>query len=181
MRRSHHLRLLLTLLVTAPLGAQDSTLVFPTVTGRSLEGRELVFPRDLPGDRNVVLIAFERWHQREVDSWMPALRRLRETDPALAVYELPTLGNAWRPVRGFIDGGMRGGIPDKAVREATVTLYLDKGPFKRALGIRDEDHIQLLVLDRDGRIRLRIIGPATGEGVAVLETALRHGARTPAR
>lgn len=173
--------LLLLSFVSLPLRAQDSTLIFPTVSGRSLEGRELVFPRDLPGDRNVVLIAFERRHQREVDSWMPALRRLRAADSTLAVFELPTLGSGWRPVRGWIDGGMRSGIPDKAVREATVTLYLDKGPFKRALDIRDEAHIQLLVLDRAGRVRLRIIGPATGEGLTVLETALRHGARTPAR
>lgn len=174
--------LLLLSLVSLPLTvrAQDSTLIFPTVSGRSLEGRELVFPRDLPGDRNVVLIAFERRHQREVDSWMPALARLRAADSTIAVFELPTLGTAWRPVRGWIDGGMRSGIPDRAVREATVTLYLDKGPFKRALGIRDEAHIQLLVLDRAGRIRLRIIGPATEDGLRVLESALRHGARTPA-
>ncbi len=180
MRPAHSL-LLLVLLLSSPLRAQDSVRVFPTVSGRSLEGRELVFPRDLPGDRNVVLVAFERRHQREVDSWMPLLRRLRAADSTIAVYELPTLGQGWRPVRGWIDGGMRSGIPDKAVREATVTLYLDKGPFKEALGIRDEAHIQLLVLDRGGRVRLRIIGPATGEGQVLLETALRHESRAPAR
>lgn len=179
----HTLRssLLLGLLATLPLQAQDSAVVFPTVSGRSLEGRELVFPRDLPGDRNVVLVAFQRWQQREVDSWMPTLRRLRASDSALAVFELPTLGQTWRPVRGWIDGGMRSGIPDRAVREATVTLYLDKGPFKRALGIPDEAHIQLLVLDRGGVVRSRIIGAATGEGIARLETALRHGVGAPGR
>ena len=54
---------------------------------------------------------------------------------------------------------MRRGIPDPAVRAATITLYIDKAPFKRALRISDEDRIHVLLVDRDGRVHWRAEGP----------------------
>jgi hypothetical protein len=77
------------------------------------------------------------------------------------VYELPTLARRYKLMRPVIDGGMRGGIPDPAVRAATITLYIDKDPFKRALGIPTEDRIQILLVDREGRILWQRSGPCT--------------------
>ncbi len=61
-------------------------------------------------------------------------------------------------MRGVIDGGMRGGIPDSAVRAATITLYISKGPFKRALAIQNEDSIEVVLVDRAGTIYWRTTG-----------------------
>jgi hypothetical protein len=61
-------------------------------------------------------------------------------------------------MRSFIDGGMRRGIPDAAVRAATITLYIDKDPFKRSLGIASEDDIYVLLVDRAGTIHWRARG-----------------------
>jgi hypothetical protein len=61
-------------------------------------------------------------------------------------------------VRRFIDGGMRAGISDLAARERTITLYIDKKPFREALGISNEDTIYVLVLDSDGRVTLMLDG-----------------------
>jgi hypothetical protein len=83
----------------------------------------------------------------------------------LRVYELPTLGRGYRLMRPFIDGGMRRGIPDAAVRAATITLYIDKGSFRGTLGLPDEDRIYLLLVDREGRVWWRGEG-AFDEGVA---------------
>ena len=58
-------------------------------------------------------------------------------------------------VRRFIDGGMARGIPEKATREATITLYLDKAPFREALSITTEDRIVTLLVSRDGRVLWR--------------------------
>jgi uncharacterized surface protein with fasciclin (FAS1) repeats len=55
-------------------------------------------------------------------------------------------------MRSFIDGGMRGGIPSVAQRNRTITLYLDKGPYKKALNIRSEDTIYAALVNRAGKV-----------------------------
>lgn len=152
--------------------AQGATVTFPDVTGRNLEGRTLRLPRDFEGERTVVLVAFRQRQQREVDSWMPELNARRAADPTLAVYEIPTLASGWTPLRGWIDGGMARGIKSQAVREVTVTLYINKGPFKDALAITSEAAIHVLLLDREGRVLFRTTGPATPDGIAALRRAL---------
>ena len=143
------------------LQLSDTARVFPSVRGENLEGQTLEMPRDFAGDMNVVFIAFKREQQADVDSWGPALDTLRARHPGLRVYELPTLGRKYRFMRRVIDGGMRAGIKDPAVRASTVTLYMDKDPFKRALGILAEDEIQILLVDRDGRIHWQRSGRCT--------------------
>ena len=44
---------------------------FPTVAGKNLERNSFHLPRDLDGKLNVLLIAFQRWHQSLVDTWIP--------------------------------------------------------------------------------------------------------------
>jgi hypothetical protein len=75
-------------------------------------------------------------------------------------------------MRSFIDGGLRAGIPDRAVRAATVTLYIDKSPFRRALGLRDEDRIYVLLVDREGRVHWRTEGAFDAKAGADLESTL---------
>jgi hypothetical protein len=45
----------------------------PQLAARDLSGREVALPAGLPGERNVVLIAFRRDQQQLVDSWVPGL------------------------------------------------------------------------------------------------------------
>jgi hypothetical protein len=154
----------------------DSSPRFPAVTGRSLTGREMHLPADFAGDLNVAVVAFKRHQQDDVDTWTPQLRALAAAHSGLRVYELPTLSSGYRIMRGFIDGGMRRGIPDTTVRAATVTLYIDKRPFKAALRIPGEDSIQVFLVARDGRIRWRAAGRYTDDSFAQLEAALAPGA-----
>ena len=151
----------------------DTALRFPVVQGRSLTGRHVTLPFDFAGDLNVVLVAFKRGQQDDVDTWTPRLRELAADRPELRVYELPTLASSCRIMRSFIDGGMRGGIPDSAVRAATITLYIDKRPYKAALRIPNEDEIHVFLVERGGRIRWRAVGPFTAEAAAELEAALQ--------
>jgi hypothetical protein len=155
-----------------PLGAQDARPIFPTIQGRNLEERELELPAEFAGERNVVLVAFKQRQQREVNSWLPALGAMRKEAGNVEVYEIPTLHRGWTPLRGWIDGGMRSGIPDRATREATITVYINKAPFKAALGITSESRIHVLLLDRDGRVVHRELGSATPAGVQRLRQAL---------
>jgi len=134
-------------------------VLFPTVTGSNLERRRLVLPSDLEGDLNLVVLAFWQRHQALVDTWMPLAKDLEERHPEFAVYELPVIQSRSRLSQWFIDSGMRAGIPDRQVRERTITLYLDKPPFLNALGITDDGTIQSMVIDRTGQILWSASGP----------------------
>lgn len=153
---------------------RDSAWRFPSVSGRSLDGRELHLPDDFAGEINVVFVAFARKQQQDVDSWTPYFKPMAAVMPGLRIYELPTLPRGLRMMRPMIDGGMRGGIPDPKVRETTITLYLDKEPFREALGIRDESAIHVFLVDGKGRILTRVTGPYAPESFRVLEERIRE-------
>ena len=58
----------------------------------------------------------------------------------------------------MIDGGMRAGIPDRSVRERTITLYTNKPLFEELLNINSEDTIYLFLIRRNGEILWRSEG-----------------------
>ncbi len=148
---------------------------FPTVTGSNLERQHLTLPRDLEGDLNLLFLAFWRRHQELVDSWLPMANRLQDRYPDLAAYELPVIQSRSRLSQWFIDGGMRAGIPDRRVRERTVTLYLDKAPFLEALEIADDDTIQVMLVDGEGQVVWRTSDAWSPQGEAGLVSILdRH-------
>ncbi|MBD3367154.1 MAG: hypothetical protein GF405_03125 [Candidatus Eisenbacteria bacterium] len=150
----------------------DTTRVFPDVGGRNLEGREFQLPGDLEGELNLLMIAFQRQHQSLVDSWMPAAAAWAASHPRLHYYELPTISSGYRLFRGFIDGGMRGGIADVEARERTITLYLDKDAFRSALGLADEETIYVLLVDPGGTVFELVEGPYSEEKALSLERGI---------
>ena len=154
------------------LAATQAAPHFPPVEGTNLEKRVFALPAGFDAELNLVFVAFRREQQADVDSWTPAVRELRLADRGVAHYELPTLNRSYRMVRPFIDGGMARGIPDKAVRETTITLYIDKAPFKRALQIDAEDRIVAFLVRRDGTVTWRADGPASPASVESLRAAL---------
>jgi hypothetical protein len=177
---------LTTLLLTLALGGNpmplaamagnpvtDTTIRFPRVDGRNLEGRRFALPMDFAGERNVVLVAFRREQQADVDTWLPLLRELSAEHADVRVYELPTMSRGISFMRRFIDGGMKRGIPELATREATITLYIDKGPFQQALAISSDRQITAFVVTRDGRVLWRADGPVTDAAAASLRGALK--------
>ncbi len=147
---------------------------FPTIEASNLSGSEYTLPTGLEGDLNILALAFQMWHQNEVDTWMPLLEQLERRLPAVRAYELPVLRSMNRFSQWMIDQGMRGGIPDPATRARTITLYLDKERFRRALGLPDEDHIYLLLVDRDGLVHWQTRGPYSPEKASSLLAAVEE-------
>ena len=49
---------------------------FPTAKGSNLQRKKLSLPQDFDGELNIVLIAFERWQQNTVDTWLPYPKNL---------------------------------------------------------------------------------------------------------
>ncbi len=143
-------------------------MTFPTVSGSNLLREKLTLPQDFQGRFNLVFIPFEQWHQMEVDSWMTVVKELEEQFDGLVYYELPTIQSRNILYKTFINEGMRAGIPDPKTRERTITLYLDKPDFRAALDMKDEEHIYILVVDRQGKEFFRTRGPYSRDGEAAL-------------
>ena len=131
---------------------------FPTVTGSNLAGKEYVLPADFEGELNIVAVAFQMWHQDEVNTWMPLFEQMEHQVPGLRAYELPVLRSMNRVSQWMIDQGMRGGIPDLATRSRTITLYTNKERFRQALELPNENHIHILLVDRHGEVLWRTQG-----------------------
>lgn len=143
-------------------------LRFPNVQGSNLEGRRFNLPRDFEGETNLVLIAFEQWHQPIVDTWMPFTQALMAEFPGVRRYELPTIQKmGWFNER-MLDYWMRVGIPDVNTRRTTITLYLDVAPFCQALELPTSGQIYALLVNRDGEVLWRAGGgftPALGDEI----------------
>jgi hypothetical protein len=158
--------------------ALADTVRFPTVTSENLEGTAMTLPADFAGERNIVFVAFERRQQDEVDTWVPFVKGLVARTPNTDFYEIPTIKRMMGIIRWTINRGMRGGIPDVAARERTVTLYIEKEPFKRSLAIATEETIQVLIVDRAGSVLWRTTGAFTAAKAAAMESALAPPRRT---
>lgn len=150
---------------------------FPRVTASNLEKQRFVLPRDFAGDRNIVVIAYKRRQQADVDTWIPWLNRIVAARRDVRWYELPTISKTTGTLLGwFIDRGMRRGIADIRQRRRTITLYLDKDRFRKTLGLPDgEDMIHILVVTRRGDILGRASGRFSDAGAAAIKAALAPG------
>jgi hypothetical protein len=145
---------------------------FPIVTGDNLNGKTIHIPSQLKGKLNVLLVPFQMWQQDQVNSWVPFLEQLMNETPEFDFYELPTIRKMNFIARRIIDGGMRGGIPSKETRARTVTLYIDKIQFKKALGIPTESTLYLYLVDKEGTILWEASGELSDEKATSLEQAL---------
>ena len=134
-------------------------MTFPTVNGSNLQRAKLTLPQDFAGDYNLLFIAFQQWHQDEVNTWIPLAESCEAQFPGLVYYELPTIRALNAFSKFFINEGMRAGIPNPKSRERTITLYLEKDDFRTALGLEDEEHIFALLIDHQGNELWRARGP----------------------
>jgi hypothetical protein len=121
----------------------------PSVKGHSLAGDLVRFPEDLAGAPAVLLVAYRRGTQADVDRWTELLRR---EVPQVRFFEVPTIPNPlWRPLAGWIDGGMRRGVP-REMWPSVVTLYREGGTLKRFLGDAGGLKTHVVVLDGSGTV-----------------------------
>jgi hypothetical protein len=145
---------------------------FPQVTGSSLSGQEFNLPGDIEAEYALVMIAFQQVHQLDVNTWIPTALDASKRYSELVYYEFPTISRLNPLARTFIDSGMRGGIPDPTARATTITLYLDKPAFRKALDIPGENEIVIMLIDRTGEVLWRAVGAATQPALVELEEKL---------
>lgn len=130
-------------------------------TSTTLAGAELAVPDDLPAP-TLLLFAYRQRQQRDVDTWIAAVR-----GTGVELLEVPVLGRQWLPGRRFIDGGMAANM-DRSTREQTMCVYTSVAAFRRdVLGVSSSRVLAALV-DRTGRVLWHALGPADDARAAAL-------------
>jgi hypothetical protein len=122
---------------------------FPVVQGKSLSGDVVLIPDRYAGRHTLLLIGYEQRAQFDIDRWI--LGAL-QAEVKAEIVEVPTIaGMLPQMVQGFIDGGMRSGIP-KADWGSVVTVYEDAQKIIAALGNERPQSAYAVLLDKEGRI-----------------------------
>ncbi|MEL7024366.1 MAG: hypothetical protein AAGL69_11520 [Pseudomonadota bacterium] len=124
--------------------------VFPTVTGQSLEEEQVTIPDDLAGEPVILLVGYLQDTQFDIDRWLLGMLQGGVTTRVL---ELPTIPGAIASIAsGYIDDGMRSGIPREDWK-LVVTMYGGAAkPIVQLTGTENGRNARVLVLDREGTI-----------------------------
>ncbi|MCP4092231.1 MAG: hypothetical protein GY747_02190 [Planctomycetes bacterium] len=136
----------------SPTPRQDVVgLMMPEVTGESLQGKNVSLPQYDSGRPAVILIGYKQRAQFDADRW---LFGLLQAETPVALWELPTIPGIFGGMAsGWIDNGMRGGIPQEDWG-AVVTLYGDDADrMKDFTGTEDGHNIRVMLLDANGQVQ----------------------------
>lgn len=123
--------------------------LFPGVEGESLSGERVRFPDAFLGAPVVVLIGYRQDSQFDIDRWL-----LGATQAGLEVrlVEVPTIpGLVPRMASGFIDRGMRSGIPSEDWG-SVVCVYGDAAAIVAFTGNENPLPGRVVLLDAEGRV-----------------------------
>jgi len=124
---------------------------FPVVRGRSLDGRDVELPTEFDGAPVILIVGYRQKAQFDIDRW---LMGLLQAEVAASIVEVPTIrGLVPTMISGWIDDGMRSGIPPEDWA-AVVTLYgAAAAPVVELTGNEEGQRARVLLLDGEGRVR----------------------------
>lgn len=133
--------------VSTPSNITHST--FPTVQGENLNKEKITLPDAYRGKNTLLLIGYQQKTQFDIDRWILGVL---QADIPVEIVEVPTIaGMMPQMVQGFINNGMRSGIPS-ADWAAVVTVYEDAPKIIEKLGNERPQSAYAVLLDRQGKI-----------------------------
>ena len=122
---------------------------FPDVKGQSLAGESVMIPAKFLGKQTVLLVGYKQNAQFDIDRWILGIL---QADIPIQIVEVPTIAGLMpQVVQGFIDNGMRSGIP-KEDWASVVTVYEDAPKIIEALGNERQQNAQVVLLNKSGEI-----------------------------
>lgn len=145
---------------------------FPFVKAELLNGNEIQLPKDIKGKITVIIIAFERNAQKQIDPWTEALLPL-ENNNDIEYYEIPMISGFYSFMSGMIDGGMKKGI-DPKLHDNVATYYGDRDKYFECFNINDKSLCYVFLLDKEGDIVYRDKGKPSGDDIKNLKAVIEE-------
>lgn len=143
-------------LLLAFAGPRERSLMgrLEPVSARSMDDRAVSLPRQLPGERTLVLLLFHPDQRGEARSWVLGMGLRDSPYPWLKMRVLQDPGSD--RVRNQVQDGLHAVRTREPAR--VVPLFTDPQAFARSLGLPGTDHAQMVVLDREGNVLARAEG-----------------------
>lgn len=139
---------------------------FPELKACTLAGNDICFPGDLRGKKALIVIAFKQGAQSQADTWYDAYVKSFK-DKGYLFYEIPMISGGWKWMSGWIDSGMRSGVP--VYKHPNVSTYY--GPldsYLTAFDVKDRSLVYVFTLNEEGIIYGRVTGAASESKVNAL-------------
>ncbi len=161
--------LMISLFLTPVLIAQKLQIgdSFPEITGDLLSYKKITIPEHCKGKVSILIVAFKRGTQPQVDSWTTPLMQEFSNDSDFRFLEIPMISNFYSWISGYIDNGMRGGIVE-SMHKNVMTYY---GPLDRYFtyfDVQDKKLCYLFLLDREGKIQFLANGESSSAQLTIL-------------
>jgi hypothetical protein len=142
----------------------------PVLQAESLASVSVSLPRDLPGEKTLVLMGFEFDHQRIMDTWVHQMNLKRDARPWVQLHMIPSV---WGLIGGFVNARKRPYFPDAYQRERVIPMYTDVSAALTAMAFADSrNQVLISVVRRDGMVLARAEGHYDAERAATLLAAL---------
>lgn len=124
---------------------------FPSVIGTDLHESPVRLPEDFQGQPVLLLVGYQQNSQFDLDRWLLGLTQSGALSD-IAVREVPTIPGLMPGLfSGFIDSGMRSGIPDEDWG-AVITVYGDGDAIAKFTGNDTGLPGRILLLDASGTV-----------------------------
>ena len=89
--------------------------VWPSMTGISLVGEEFTLPSDFNKPLNLVVVAFKRRHQENINTWIEAFQQGELGKLDMDFFEVPVIYEMEFTQRFFLNNAMKFGIQDESI------------------------------------------------------------------
>lgn len=141
--------------------------MFPSLAAETLAGNKVNLPEDVKVKKAFLVVAFERKAQSQADDWFEVYAKQFQAE-GYVFYELPMISSMWKWMSGFIDSGMRSGVPSYK-HNNVATYYGALEIYIKALGVKDRSLVYVFTLNETGEIVGRTTGVVDPKKIMLLK------------
>ncbi|MEL6357426.1 MAG: hypothetical protein AAFQ37_10900 [Bacteroidota bacterium] len=168
-----YLLIMASLLDLGGLTGQSAGDLFPQLTTKDLTKKKVVFPDDLEGEVNILILVFQQRAQLLVNTWADFILSDYEPQANITYYEIPMMSSASGLISWQVDNWMRAGIPAE-YHDNTACFYGNRRPYFKALEMNEIDSCYIFLVGKDGQILWRENGKRTDEKEASFRKAVER-------
>ena len=129
----------------------------PAFMSHTLARRPMTVPQDLPSDRTLALITFNRTQKEQAESWIEGLN-LRG-DPSIIWLRMPVVNDPGTAQgRDEIQSRLLGRYPLDDERANMLPVFIDRDNFVRSAGLSGTGQMVALIVNRRGEVLARAEG-----------------------
>ncbi len=148
----------------------------PYHMSQTLLRRPLALPGELPSERTLALVTFQRAHRAQADSWIEGLNL--KNDASINWLRLPVINDPGTATgRQAAEGRLLQNYPADTERAGVVPVFTNRSDFVRSLGLNGVAQSYAIVVNRQGDVLARVEGQFDADKAEILRATLQGGAK----